>query len=58
MKAIAFHPGAEAEITEAAQYYELRKPGLGSGILDEVERGLDQISNNHKSASRWVSEKK
>ena len=41
MRLVGFHPDADAEVTEAAQYYEVRQPGLGSGLLGEVERALD-----------------
>ena len=44
MKLIGFHPDADAEVTDAAQYYEVRKSGLGSDLLGEVERALDQES--------------
>jgi hypothetical protein len=37
------HPDADAELTEAALYYESRQPSLGSDFLVEVERALDQI---------------
>ena len=53
MKLITLHPDAEAEITEAARYYELREPGLGSDLLGEVERALDQILK-HPEASRKI----
>lgn len=43
MKLFTLHPDADAELTEAARYYELRQPGLGSELLEEVERALDQI---------------
>jgi toxin ParE1/3/4 len=43
---LIFHPDADAELTEAAQYYESRQPGLGSDFLAEVERALDQILTN------------
>ena len=46
MKVIGFHPDADAEVTEAAQYYEIRQIGLGSDLLAEVERGLNQILMN------------
>ncbi len=55
MKLITIHPDAEAEITEAAQYYEAHKPGLGSDFLGELERGLDQISTNPEAAQRIAS---
>ena len=43
---LIFHPDADAELTEAAQYYESRQPGLGSDFLAEVERALDQVLTN------------
>lgn len=46
MKILVFHPDVDVEIIEAAQYYEAHIPGLGSGFLGEVERGLDLISMN------------
>ena len=44
MKLITFHPEADAEVAEAAQFYETRSPGLGSALLEEVRRSLDQIA--------------
>jgi len=44
VKLITFHPEADAEVTEAAQFYETRSPGLGSALLDEVQRSLDQMA--------------
>jgi hypothetical protein len=52
MKPIAFHPSADAEVTEAAQYYERQKSGLGSQLLVEVERALDQILKNPEASPR------
>ena len=52
MKLIGFHPDADAEVTEAAQYYEVRKSGLGSELLGEVERALDQILTNPEAFQR------
>ena len=46
MRPITLHPDVDAEVTEAARYYESREPGLGSGLLGEVERALDQILTN------------
>jgi hypothetical protein len=43
VKPITFHPDADAEVTEAAQFYEARSPGLGSGLLEEVQRSLAQV---------------
>lgn len=44
MKPITLHPDADAELIEAARYYELRQPGLGAELLEEVERAFDHIS--------------
>lgn len=46
MKPTTFHPDADAEVTEAAKYYESRSTGLGSELLGEVERALSHISKN------------
>mgnify|MGYP001316258316 CR=1 FL=1 len=46
MKPTTFHPDADAEVTEAAEYYESRSVGLGSELLGEVERALNHISTN------------
>ena len=52
MKQIAFHPSADAEVTEAAQYYEVQKSGLGSQLLVDVERALHQILKNPEASPR------
>jgi len=52
MKVIGFHPDADAEVTEAAQYYEIRQIGLGSDLLAEVERGLNQILMNTETSPK------
>jgi toxin ParE1/3/4 len=38
-----FHRLAEHELNEAAQYYDLEDPGLGTAFLDEVDRCLQSI---------------
>ena len=50
MKQIGLHPEADAEVTEAARYYELRWPGLGLDLLEEVEQALDQILTNPEAS--------
>ena len=35
---VSFHPLAERELNDAAQYYEMESPRLGDAFLDEVER--------------------
>ena len=43
MLALEFHLEAEAEMRDAAAYYEERAPGLGSEFLDDVERGIHRV---------------
>jgi hypothetical protein len=38
-----FHRLAEYALNEAAQYYDLEDPGLGTAFLDEVDRCLQSI---------------
>ncbi|MEN6578650.1 MAG: type II toxin-antitoxin system RelE/ParE family toxin [Phycisphaerales bacterium] len=52
MKPITFHPDADAEINEAARYYEDRSPGLGPELLSEVERALGLISRDPEAWRR------
>lgn len=37
------HPDAEAELIEAAQFYERRVPGLGARFLDAVDAAVRVI---------------
>ncbi len=41
-----FHRLAERELNEAAQYYDLENPGLGSSFLEEVNRCLQSIEGH------------
>ena len=52
MKLLRFHPDADVEVIEAVQYYGAREPALGSDLLGEVERALDQILRNPESSQR------
>ncbi len=40
-----FHRLADRELNEAAQYYHLENPGLGSSFLKEVDRCLQSIED-------------
>ena len=40
---LEFHPDAEVELIEAAEYYELQVPGLGERFEDEVRRATDLL---------------
>jgi toxin ParE1/3/4 len=41
---LVIHEAAEAEINEAADFYDSRSPGLGTAFIDEIERGIRSIS--------------
>src|SRR5436190_21090547 len=41
-----FHRLADRELNEAAQYYDLENPGLGSAFLEEVDRCLQSIEDH------------
>lgn len=38
-----FHPDAEAELTEAARWYEERSPGLGDRFISVVMTATEEI---------------
>lgn len=40
---VIYHPHAEAELIEAAQYYDSRVPALGAQFLDEANRAVARI---------------
>jgi toxin ParE1/3/4 len=40
---VSFHPLAERELNDAAQYYESNGAGLGAAFLTEVQRCCDGI---------------
>jgi hypothetical protein len=52
VKLIRLHPDADAEVNEAARYYEWREPGLGLELIGEVERALEQILTNPEASRR------
>jgi hypothetical protein len=41
---LSIHEAAEAEINEAADFYDLKSPGLGSVFIDEIELAISRIS--------------
>lgn len=50
MKPVAFHPAAENELVEAAEFYESRSAGLGHRLIDHVEQGVLAIA---EAPRRW-----
>jgi len=49
MRSVIFHKEADAEVAEAALYYEKKSEGLGFSFLLELNRCLDLIIANPKS---------
>lgn len=47
---VSIHETAEAEIVEAADFYDLKSPGLGSVFIDEVIEAIKKISELPESA--------
>ena len=45
---LTYHPEAEAELIEAARFYEQRLPSLGTQFLDAVESAIRIIQNAPK----------
>ena len=43
---IRLRPEAEADVSDAARWYEAQRSGLGSEFLDEVLRTLSSISEH------------
>jgi hypothetical protein len=41
---VSFHPLAERELNDAAQYYEMESEGLRAAFLGEVERCCASIA--------------
>jgi plasmid stabilization system protein ParE len=53
--AIEFHPEAEEEFIEAAQYYEARVPGIGSRFIDELE-ALEALLTERPAIGEQIDE--
>lgn len=43
--AVAFEPTASLELNEAADFYDLESPGLGTEFLDAVEAALTAVAD-------------
>ena len=46
MRKATFHPEADAEVPEAARYYEARSTGLGFSFLMELKASIEQAVAN------------
>jgi toxin ParE1/3/4 len=51
MRLVSFHPKAEAELDEAAAWYQSKRSGLGKEFRLAVERAVDRISENPQVGS-------
>lgn len=49
MASFAFRPEAEAEIAQAVDWYETRRPGLGAEFLHALDEALARLALNPKS---------
>ena len=47
---LIYHPEAEAEIIEAAKYYDRQVPGLGGQFLEEIDGAVAAILD---APERW-----
>jgi plasmid stabilization system protein ParE len=47
---LTYHPDAEAELVEAARFYEGRVPGLGARFLREFDAAIASIQ---EAPERW-----
>lgn len=40
---VTYHPGAEAEVIDAALYYSAKAWGLGADFLDQIDQAVSKI---------------
>ncbi len=45
MKPLIFHPEADEEVIDAAQWYDGKNPGLGTEFLDEIDAAISRVSD-------------
>jgi len=50
---LIFHPAAEAEVREAAAFYQQRRRGLGGALRREVDQALHSIRRNPVPSPRF-----
>jgi toxin ParE1/3/4 len=46
---VRFEPSASLELNEAADFYDLERPGLGTEFLDAVEAALLAVAENPRA---------
>jgi len=47
---VRFHPEADLELNETADFYDHERPGLGTDFLDEVDRALRGVVEHPMAA--------
>lgn len=57
MNGVAFHPEAQAELRDAARYYERQRSGLGKAFRLSIEAGLEAIAKAPLRYAVWQSTK-
>ena len=48
----SIHESAEIEINEAADFYDIESPGLGTAFINEIGRGIEIITCFPEAAPR------
>lgn len=49
-RSLVIHEAAEAEINEAADFYDAQSPGLGNAFISEIDRTIRSISEFPRAA--------
>lgn len=50
---LELHPDAEADILEAADWYDIQSPGLGDDLLAEVDDSIAVVLSASTAWPRW-----
>lgn len=58
MTPVVFVPAARAELEAAAQWYEVRAPGLGEQLVLSVDEALQRISEGPASFLKWEGDQR
>jgi toxin ParE1/3/4 len=54
MRRVTFHEEADAEVIDAARYYETQTPGLGISFLIDLENAVNEL-RAHPEAYQLIS---
>lgn len=53
MLEVIYHTEAQAELIEAAKFYNDRVPGLGADLLREIDRAVARIFKHRRDGALW-----